>query len=47
MGYFQMKAIIWLLLLLLAAIGVASIVDYTGAYDVPMIEVSKQADAAE
>lgn len=41
-----MKAIIWLILLLLAAVGVASIVDYTGVYDVPMIEVSKQ-EAAE
>jgi len=42
-----MKALIWLILLLLAAVGVASIVDYTGAYDVPMIEVSKQADTEE
>jgi hypothetical protein len=40
-----MQAIIWLILLVLAAVGVASIVDYTGAYDVPMIEVSKQVDA--
>ena len=39
-----MQAIIWLILLVLAAIGAASIVDYTGVYDVPMIEVSKQAD---
>ncbi|MHA7871549.1 MAG: hypothetical protein ACX939_04285 [Hyphococcus sp.] len=42
-----MQAFIWLILLVLAAIGVAAIVDYTGAYDVPMIEVEKQADAAE
>ncbi len=42
-----MQAIIWLILLVLAAVGVASIVDYTGAYDVPMIEVSKQAEATE
>lgn len=41
-----MNAILWLLLLILAAIGIASIVDYTGAYDVPMIEVSKQVDAS-
>ena len=40
-----MKAIIWLLLLILAAVGVASIVDYTGVYDVPMIEVSKEVEA--
>ncbi len=42
-----MQAIIWLILLVLAAVGVASIVDYTGAYDVPMIEVSKQVEATE
>ncbi len=42
-----MQAFVWLILLVLAAVGVASIVDYTGAYDVPMIEVSKQADIAE
>jgi len=42
-----MQALIWLILLVLAAVGVASIVDYTGAYDVPMIEVSKQVDATE
>ncbi|MEM9619485.1 MAG: hypothetical protein AAFX54_13595 [Pseudomonadota bacterium] len=42
-----MQALIWLILLVLAAVGVASIVDYTGVYDVPMIEVSKQADIAE
>ncbi|MEZ5894226.1 MAG: hypothetical protein R3C58_13920 [Parvularculaceae bacterium] len=41
-----MKAILWLVLLALAAVGVASVVDYTGVYDVPMIQVSKQADAA-
>ena len=37
-----MKAILWLILLLLAAVGVASIVDYLDLYDVPMVEVSKQ-----
>lgn len=42
-----MRAIIWLILLVLAAAGVAAIVDYTEVYDVPMIEVSKQADATE
>jgi len=42
-----MQAFVWLILLVLAAVGVASIVDYTGVYDVPMIEVSKQADIAE
>ncbi len=42
-----MQALIWLILLVLAAVGVASIVDYTGAYDVPMIEVSKQVEATE
>ena len=41
-----MKAIIWLVLLALAAVGAAAIVDYTNAYDVPMIDVSKQAYAA-
>ena len=41
-----MQALIWLILLVLAAIGVASIVDYTGVYDVPMIEVSKEAAEA-
>lgn len=40
-----MKALIWLVLLLLAVVGVASIVDYLGVYDVPMIDVSKQAAA--
>lgn len=39
-----MQAIIWLILLVLAAIGAACIVDYTGVYDVPRIEVTKQAD---
>ena len=39
-----MKALIWLILLLLAVIGVAAIVDYTKVYDVPMISVEKQAD---
>lgn len=42
-----MQALIWLILLVLAAVGVAAIVDYTEVYDVPMIEVSKQADIAE
>jgi len=42
-----MNAIIWLLLLVLAAVGVAAIVDYSGVYDVPMIEVSQQVDEAE
>lgn len=42
-----MKVLIWLILLVLAAVGVASIVDYLGLYDVPMIDVVKQAaDAA-
>ena len=40
-----MQAILWLVLLVLAAVGVAAIVDYTGVYDVPMIDVSAQADA--
>ena len=42
-----MKALIWLILLLLAAVGVASIVDYTKVYDVPMIDVVEQADDAD
>ena len=43
-----MKALLWLILLLLAAVGVASIVDYAGWYNVPMIDVIDQAaDAAE
>jgi len=42
-----MKAVIWLLLLVLALVGVASIVDYMDWYDVPMIDVSKQAAEAE
>ena len=43
-----MKALLWLILLLLAAVGVASIVDYFGWYDVPMIDVVEQAaEAAE
>lgn len=37
-----MKALLWLILLVLAAAGVASIVDYLDLYDVPMVEVSKQ-----
>lgn len=37
-----MKAIFWLLFLALAAVGVASIVDYLNVYDVPMFEVSDQ-----
>ena len=39
-GDAKMKIIIWLIVLLLAAIGVATIADYSGAYDVPMIDVS-------
>jgi len=42
-----MKALIWLILLLLAVVGAASIVDYMGWYDVPMIDVSAQEAAAE
>lgn len=42
-----MKAVIWLILLVLAAAGAAAIVDYTGVYDVPMVEVAKQTEAAE
>ncbi|WDI32424.1 hypothetical protein PUV54_04350 [Hyphococcus flavus] len=42
-----MKAILWLIILLLAAVGVASIVDYMGWYDVPMIDVVEQAEATE
>ncbi len=42
-----MKAIIWLILLVLAAAGVAAIVDYTKVYDVPMVDVSKQAEITE
>ena len=42
-----MKALRWLILLLLAAVGVASIVDYLDLYDVPMVEVSKQEAIAE
>ncbi|WP_411816506.1 hypothetical protein [Hyphococcus sp. DH-69] len=43
-----MKAILWLIILVLAALGVVSIVEYFNLYDVPMIEVSKEAsDIAE
>lgn len=42
-----MRALFWLILLLLAALGVASILDHTGVYDVPMIDVVKQVDATE
>jgi uncharacterized protein HemY len=38
----QMKAILWIVLLLLAAVGVASIIDYFDLYDVPMVDVSPQ-----
>ena len=38
-----MRALIWLILLLLAALGVATILDFTGVYNVPMIEVTKEA----
>ncbi|WP_165793631.1 hypothetical protein [Hyphococcus luteus] len=40
-----MKAILWIILLLLAVVGVASIVDYFGWYDVPMIDVAPEAAA--
>ena len=40
-----MKAIIWLIILALAAVGVASAVEYFDLYDVPMIEVSAEATA--
>lgn len=42
-----MKAVIWLILLVLAAAGAAAIVDYTGVYDVPMVDVIEQTEAAE
>ena len=42
-----MKAILWLVVLVLAAVGVAAIVDYTDVYDVPMVDVSKQVDVVE
>ena len=42
-----MRAILWLILLVLAAAGAAAIVDYLDLYDVPMVEVSKQEAAAE
>jgi len=45
-GVSNMKAILWLIILLLAAAGVASIVDYFGWYDVPMVDVSAQEAAA-
>lgn len=41
-----MKGLLWLILLVLAALGVVAIVDYTGVYDVPMIDVSQE-NAAE
>jgi len=41
-----MKAILWIVLLLLAAVGIASIVDYFDLYDVPMIDVSAQETTA-
>jgi len=46
-GVSNMKAVLWLILLLLAAVGVASIVDYFDLYDVPMVEVSKQEAVSE
>ena len=46
-GVSKMKAILWLILLLLAAVGIASVVDYFEWYDVPMIEVSKQEAVSE
>jgi hypothetical protein len=42
-----MKAILWLVLLLLAAVGVAAILDLTEVVDVPKIEVSKEMSAEE
>jgi hypothetical protein len=42
-----MKAILWLVLLVLAAVGIASLVDYFDLYDVPMVEVSKQEAVSE
>jgi hypothetical protein len=42
-----MKAILWLILLLLAAVGIASIVDYFEWYDVPMIKVTEQVAESE
>lgn len=42
-----MKAILWLIILVLAAVGVASIVEYFDLYDVPMIDVGKEAAATE
>ncbi len=41
-----MQALIWLIMLVLAAIGVASVLDYTGVYDVPMIDVVEQMEDA-
>ena len=41
-----MKALFWLILLVLAAAGAAAIVDCLGVYDVPMIEVTKEEVAA-
>ena len=42
-----MQALIWLILLVLAVIGGACVVDYLGLYDVPMIDVVKQVEAVE
>lgn len=42
-----MKGLLWLILFVLAALGVAAIVDYSGVYDVPMIDVSAQEAVAE
>ncbi|WP_375202173.1 hypothetical protein [Hyphococcus sp.] len=42
-----MKALFWLILLVLAAVGIACIVDYFDLYDVPMVEVSKQEAISE
>lgn len=41
-----MRAIFWLVILILAALGIVSIVEYFNLYDVPMIEVSKEAAEA-
>ena len=40
-----MKAILWIIILLLAAVGVAAIVDYFDLYDIPMVDVSPQETA--
>ena len=42
-----MRLIFWLVLLVLAVVGAAAIVDYTGLYDTPMIDVVKQVAPSE